>query len=152
MFQEEEIDSAGRSVRETACFTEVEDLGAIGIPDSSVHEIETCLAKFGSINRGLNCVFSNAESGLEEAEKVGGVRVTDEGSNCLIPGHVDHVLPDGGKSEILVHFEVVFHGIADGQSLNHENGADDHECESSNSHLYRFNLIIITIYYLLNAL
>ena len=139
MFQEKEIDSASRSVREWACFAEVEDLGAIGIPDSSVHEIETCLAKSGSINSGLNSGFSNVESGLEEAEKVGGVRVTDEASKIVIPGHVDHVLPDGGKSEILVLLEEVVQAIADGQSLNHENGADDHECESSNSHLYRFN-------------
>ena len=139
MFQEEEIDSASRSVRESACFAEVEDLGAFGIPDGPVHEFETFLAKSGSINRVLNCILSDVESGSEEAEKVGGVRFTDEAAKILIPGHVDHVLPDGGKSEILVHLEVFLHAIADGQSLNHENGADDHECESSNSHLYRFN-------------
>ena len=140
MFQEVKIDSAGRSVGEFSVFsTEVEDLDTLRVPDGSVHEFETCCAKSRCVNGGFDSVFSDIKSGLEEADEVGGVCVANKACKILVPSHVDHVFPDGGESEILVHLKVIFHAIADGEGLNHKHCADDDQCESCNSHLYSFN-------------
>ena len=140
LFQKVKIDSAGRGVGELSIFgAEVENLDALRVPDGSVHEFKTCGAKSRSVNGGSNSCFSDVKSGLEEAEKVGGVVGANIACNILVPGHVHHVFPDGGESEILVHLKEIVQAIADGKGLNHEHCADDDQCESCNSHLYGFN-------------
>ena len=130
------IGSAGRSVSERGLSSEVENLGFLGVPDGSVHEVKALHAKSWTVDLSLDCGFSDRKGGFEEAEKVCGVRLANEVSEILIPSVVDHVLPHGGKSEILVHQKDVFQALTDSHGVQNKDATDDDEYVSSNFHLF----------------